>query len=570
MTRNLTSILFVFSLLVSQVVRADVDSVEASISANPVMVDEAIRLTIVARGDANNDAFDSTPLMQDFVVGRTKVSSQTSIVNFSTSQTTTWTTTLFPRKEGTFVIPAFTIEGKQTQPIRVRVVPVDNNQGQARKYYVTTEVNHTEAYLNQQLLYTVKLHLASNIERGSLQAPEMPNAEIAQIGEDKQYTDIINGQRYQIIERNFAVIPQASGEFIIRGPVFGGEVLAANTNQRFGLFNQTEEISRVGPDITVNIKPIPQGVDYDWLPSELVRIDEEWPQGENFIVGEPITRAITLTAVGITEAVLPEIPSFYPPHFKLYPDQSNTASVERDNTLIAQRQSSLAIIPTQEGSFVLPEITVPWFNTATGKTEYASLPPRTVSVRPAQAQSLTETTVPNTTLPNNVDPAAPSPTQAEKTGETGAPLFWIYVAIGALLLWVATLVVLIVVIKRNKPHVVSTSAKAPSTEHQLSESESFKYLITCIKQNSASRASQAATDWLRHFSPQSPGPLRFAAFAETSEVQLLFDEFMGSKYGNGKVSSSSQLLSTLKQARKQWLEQTKSNKGNRLSQLYPN
>lgn len=571
MLRSLTPLLFVFSVLLSQLALADIESVEASISANPVMVDEAIRLTIVARGDANNDAFDSSPLMQDFVVGRTSVSSQTAIVNFSTSQTTTWTTTLFPRKEGTFVIPAFTIEGKQTQPIRVEVIPANNNRGEARKYYVTTEVNHTEAYLNQQLLYTVKLFLASNIERGSLQAPEMPNAEITQIGEDKQYTDIVNGQRYQIIERNFAVIPLSSGEFTIRGPVFNGEVMAANTNKRFGLFNQTEEISRVGPDITVTINPIPQGIDYDWLPSELVRIDEQWPQGENFIVGEPITRAITLTAVGITEAVLPEIPSFYPPHFKLYPDQSNTASVERDNTLIAQRQSSLAIIPTQAGSFVLPEITVPWFNTATGATEYATLPPRSVVVSPSSSLPTSNPIAAEPIMQDteeNAEQTTPSNTMPQSEP---APSYWIYIAVASFLLWIATLVVLLAVMKRTKTAALSSASQTPlNTPHNnLDEAEAFKQLVKCVQKNDVANAPLAVTAWLRHFSTRPAHHIRLSDFDETKYLQPAFDQFMGSKYGDSKSSSASDLLVQLKQARKSWHQKLKAQKGHTLSELYP-
>ena len=253
-----------------------------------------------------------------------------------------------------------------------------------------------EAYLNQQLLYTVKLFLSSNIERGSLQAPEMQNAEITQLGEDKQYTDIVNGRRYQIIERQFAVVPQASGEFTLRGPIFTGEVMAANTNQRFGFFNRTQQINRVGPDITVNIKPIPQGIDYPWLPSAMVRVDEEWPQGDSFVAGEPVTRIVTLTALGVVEEQLPDIPEFYPPNFKLYPDQSNTTTVEKDQSLISQRQTSLAIIPTQPGNFVLPEITIPWFNTLTQQTEYATIPARSITVAPASGAN-------NANTPNSLD-----------------------------------------------------------------------------------------------------------------------------------------------------------------------
>ena len=317
---SLSTLFSLIFAVFSQAVQADVNSVEATIDRNPVMLDEAIRLTVTADGSAERDAFDSSPLLKDFVVGRTSVSSQTSIVNFDTKRTTVWTTTLFPRKEGSFTIPALTIEGKQTRPIEVQVIPVQEQSNVARDYFVTTDIDTKEAYLNQQLLYTVKLFLSSNIERGSLQAPQMPNAEINQLGEDKQYTDIVNGRRYQIIERQFAVVPQSSGEFTLRGPIFTGEVMAANTNQRFGFFNRTQQINRVGPDITVNIKPIPQGIDYSWLPSEMVRVDEEWPQGDTFVAGEPVTRIVTLTALGVVEEQLPDIPEFYPPNFKLYPD----------------------------------------------------------------------------------------------------------------------------------------------------------------------------------------------------------------------------------------------------------
>ena len=390
-----------FSAVASTNAWADVNAVEATIDRNPVMIDEAIRLTITADGSADRDAFDSSPLLKDFVVGRTSVSSQTSIVNFDTKRTTVWTTTLFPRKEGTFTIPSLTIEGKSTKPIQVKVIPVQEQSNVARDYFVTTDIDIKEAYLNQQLLYTVKLFLSSNIERGSLQAPEMQNAEIKQLGEDKQYTDIVNGRRYQIIERQFAVVPQASGEFILRGPIFTGEVMAANTNQRFGFFNRTQQINRVGPDITVNIKPIPQGIDYPWLPSEMVRVDEEWPQGDTFVAGEPVTRIVTLTALGVVEEQLPDIPEFYPPNFKLYPDQSNTTTVEKDQSLISQRQTSLAIIPTQAGNFVLPEITVPWFNTLTQQTEYATIPARSITVAPASGANKGSATNANTPLPSS-------------------------------------------------------------------------------------------------------------------------------------------------------------------------
>lgn len=410
------SLCLVFALLLSSVAYADVTKLVATVDKNPVMLDEAITLTVIATGDADREDFDSTPLLKDFVVGRTSVSSQTQIINFDTTRTTSWTTTLFPQKTGEFTIPPFTIGGKRTQPITLKVIPVPKgNQQATRDYYVTTEVDTSNVYLQQQIRYTVKLFLANQIERGSLQSPELENAIIQQVGDDKQYSDIVNGKRYNVFERTFAIIPQQSGDFTIKGPVFSGEIVASNTNQRFGFFNRTEPLSRIGPEINISVKPIPTDIDYPWFPSEFVQLNEEWPDNVNFTVGEPVTRTITLSASGLQEEQLPDIPQRYPPDFKQYPDQSKTASAAKQGTLLAQRVVSVALIPTRAGNFVLPEVSVPWFNVKTGKTEYATIPPKSVVVAPASADQQNTAALPTTTPAT--EPAAsqpevtPSPTQ---------------------------------------------------------------------------------------------------------------------------------------------------------------
>ncbi|WP_297823759.1 hypothetical protein [uncultured Paraglaciecola sp.] len=41
--------------------------------------------------------------------------------------------------------------------------------------------------------------------------------------------------------------------------------------------------------------------------------------------------------------------SIYPESVKTYPDQAETTTVEKDDTLVAQRKESIAIIPSQAG-----------------------------------------------------------------------------------------------------------------------------------------------------------------------------------------------------------------------------
>ena len=597
-----TRIVFLLTLLLSTAAYADVNSLEATIDRNPVMLDEAIRLTVTADGSADRDAFDSSPLLKDFVVGRTSVSSQTSIVNFDTKRTTVWTTTLFPRKEGTFTIPSLTIEGKSTQPIQVKVIPVQEQSNVARDYFVTTDIDVKEAYLNQQLLYTVKLFLSSNIERGSLQAPEMQNAEITQLGEDKQYTDIVNGRRYQIIERQFAVVPQASGEFTLRGPIFTGEVMAANTNQRFGFFNRTQQINRVGPDITVNIKPIPQGIDYPWLPSEMVRVDEEWPQGDSFVAGEPVTRIVTLTALGVVEEQLPDIPEFYPPNFKLYPDQSNTTTVEKDQSLISQRQTSLAIIPTQPGNFVLPEITIPWFNTLTQQTEYATIPARSITVAPASGANNANTpnsldtpsisSASNEDIQNDIPSTATQP-NASASNE-GKPLDSASgevntdentqlnrMVTGALLvLFVIALTGWLVTYRKLKqaqfmgPGITNKtgSAQRPHSYAQWDEKAQFQNLMSVIKTKDTRLLTPALKQWINALTSGK------AQLSQFEGINASVNELYALRFSANKADANTQSKQVMKAldklsheaklARSEWKQKSEGN-NNTLSALYP-
>jgi len=597
-----TRIVFLLTLLLSTAAYADVNSLEATIDRNPVMLDEAIRLTVTADGSADRDAFDSSPLLKDFVVGRTSVSSQTSIVNFDTKRTTVWTTTLFPRKEGTFTIPSLTIEGKSTKPIQVKVIPVQEQSNVARDYFVTTDIDVKEAYLNQQLLYTVKLFLSSNIERGSLQAPEMQNAEITQLGEDKQYTDIVNGRRYQIIERQFAVVPQASGEFTLRGPIFTGEVMAANTNQRFGFFNRTQQINRVGPDITVNIKPIPQGIDYPWLPSEMVRVDEEWPQGDSFVAGEPVTRIVTLTALGVVEEQLPDIPEFYPPNFKLYPDQSNTTTVEKDQSLISQRQTSLAIIPTQPGNFVLPEITIPWFNTLTQQTEYATIPARSITVAPASGANNANTpnsldtpsmsSASNEDIQNDIPSAAKQPNASasskdkpldsasgEVNTDESTQLNWM-VTCALLVLFIIALTGWLVTYRKLKqaqfmgPGITNKtgSAQRPHSYAQWDEKAQFQNLMSVIKAKDTRLLTPALKQWINALTSGN------AQLSQFERINASVNELYALRFSANKADANTQSKQVMKAldklsheaklARSEWKQKSEGS-NNTLSALYP-
>jgi hypothetical protein len=475
---------------------AQIDDLSATVDKNPVLADESITLSVVASGSASRDAFNASPLNADFIVGRTSVSSQTQMINFDTTRTTIWTTSLIPRKPGRFVIPAFTIEGKSSDPINMMVLPVSARQStEGRDVYVTTEVDTHETYLQQQVRYTAKLYLARDLQRGSLSAPTLENGEIRQIGKDAEYTDIVDGKRYRVIERTFAVIPQKSGTFTIQGPIFEGEVVQGR-QQSFGFFNRSKTINRVGPAQEVSVKPIPANYKGTWLPSEYVELHEEWqPDTNEFTVGEPITRTLTLTAVGVDEAQLPAINSQYPAGVKVYPNQPSTTTIEKDDTLIAQRTETIAIIPSQAGEFTIDEVKVPWFNIVSGQIEYAVLPKRTITVigaanssPPPSSPEALQNTSPKTpvTTDTNISPIDTNPV-VYKDG------WWSISSWILLTLWLLTAIGwLIYANRRNHGAKLMTDVPSPKT----SEKHAWKELQKAIDKQDNNVIIETLSTWL--------------------------------------------------------------------------
>jgi hypothetical protein len=561
-------IVYLGLFILTSMARAQSIEVSSSVDKNPVMVDESFILSVIASGEVDKGAFDSSFLMKDFVVGRTSISSQTKMINFDTTRTTTWSTVLIPKNQGRFTIPAFNIDGSVTKPLEVLVVPATaSSASSARDLFITTNVDVKEAYLQQQIRYTVKLHLGKDLQRGSLSGPTLENADIRQIGKDKEYNEVVDGRRYRIIERSFAIIAQQSGTFTIEGPLFEGEVID-NSRQSFGFFNRSKAVNRVGPSQSITVLPIPSNYDQHWLPSEFVQLDDEW-QGNTseFLAGEPITRTITLTAIGVVEEQLPQITSLYPNSVKTYPDQAETTTVEKDDTLIAQRKESIAIIPSQAGQLIIPEVRVPWFNTITQKTEFAVLAEKTLQILPAISQPTSAIpTSPVIQTPHEIEPQVAIPTGLNNEN-ISLPQYWIWLTASLLVLWLLTLVFWY-------KHVMSLKAKtkqpaySPARNTQ-NEQLLWKNLEKALNKNASLETQKYLALWLGNFVQDKQAPLaQSLKVIDSQSLNREVNTFLASRYSKNQSSwESTALHQILRKMRKDG--SINQHPRHELSSLYP-
>ncbi|MDC1255957.1 BatD family protein [bacterium] len=523
--------------------------ITATLDKNPVVVNESFVLTITADDDVNTNALDTSALMKDFIVGRTSVSSQTSMMNFKTSRTTKWTTVLIARKPGKYLIPAFTIKDEQSQAIAVNVLASSDPKAEKQQdLFITSKVSAKELYVQQQVTLTVKLHFAAELKRGSLTEPTLENANITQIGKDIENETIINGRRYRVIERTYAISPQQSGEFILKSPVFSGEVMVkSNRRSNFLSFAETKPVSVIGDEIALHVLPVPESYQGAWLPSELLAIHQEWqPSVDTFTVGEPITRVVTLTAAGLSEEQLPEIIMTVPKGLKVYPDQAELHTGMNNDRLVSQKVRNFALVANTAGTYQLPEIVIPWWNTVTNKIQQARLPAQTITV------------VPN---PDQPEPSAIT-LDSEKVGLTSSEvvyvqktpwLQWLFLA-----LWLLTSFAWILSAYLTRD---PSNKKAKKIKKSDKVNDAYLGLLAACKQNNGEQALDLIVPWFNKTASKKCSTLaEVTVQLNNSEFTIAINTLQSTIFGKQPESWQGQsLLSVLQKLNKTRKSPSKTN-----------
>ena len=356
--------------------------VEASIEKNPVIEGEYFVLNITADDDLNAGALNTSALLENFIVGRTSVGRSTQMVNFNTTKETRWQVLIAVKSSGNITIPAFNIEGVSSSEIVLQVAPAGSKPQESQNLYIEASTNVDEAYVGQLINYKVKLYLAVELQRGVLSAPVVKGAQIKQIGEDTDSTEIVNGRRFRVIERNYGIVAGLPGEIIIDGATFSGDVLI-ETQRRGGMFGFNESIpmQTEADRKVIQINSYPPSYQGEWLVSDLVSLREVWPDTQTtFEAGSPITRTISLIAMNVDENSLPELAMPTTEGLRVYPEKPLRQTGIRDGQVISQYSLTAAIVPTKPGTYTLPELKVPWWNTQLKQQEYAILPAKTITV----------------------------------------------------------------------------------------------------------------------------------------------------------------------------------------------
>lgn len=500
-----TFISIVFLLAFSNIYAANIS---AKLDVNPVLVNETFHLIYTASGSVDDEP-DFSLIKNDFELLGTQQSSNMSMINGNITRSKTWTLTLLSKASGTFTIPAISFGADHAPEVKIIVkdVPVFQGATPTQNFILELEASDKSGFIQQQFIISVRLLIAQNINNYQFSdlTTNAKDTIILDLGKDQQYKTYRGNKQYIIIEKKFALFPQKSGSLTINPFIAAVAIPGNSSNSRFyDPFNSSSTTKRIQSEaIKLEIKDIPTTFKSPhWLPGTAVKLLEDWPSTTPFIAGEPITRTITLMAEGLSSAQLPELIQQPVNDLKQYPDKAVLEQEKLTTGISSVRKQKSAFIPTRAGSYTLPAMTVPWWNTKTNKIVNAQIAARTFNVLPAAKNSLNPGVIytqPELVLNHDKTQSLPIVVNEQVTKETRI-LRWSNLVL--FVLWLVTLVLWL----RAKAKIPGTTLK--SSNFDVSVAASLQQLKSACTANDAQATKTALLKWGKlYFTNSAPNNL---------------------------------------------------------------
>jgi len=485
--KNKFSFLYLLIFLVS-IQSALAVEIKTTLDRNPVSVNESVQLIFTATASPDDDP-DFGPLEKDFEILNQSQSSNSSWINGKSSKTIQWKLNVMPKQAGNLIIPAISFGDDNSQTVLLKVTQNQTvNSNQNAELFLEVESSTLSPYVQEQVLYTLKLFSRVQLSQARLSELELTDALVEKLGEVKKYSINRDGIEYTVNELNYAIFPQKSGLINIPPMVLSADVVSRSRQRFNGFFNrQISKTKRVlSNKITLDVQAVPESfTGTRWIPASQVVIEEKWSgETSQMKVGEPLTRTLTLLTVGNTVAQLPELHhETNIAELKTYPDQPVLKEQKRAEGLISFREEKIAYIPSKAGRYTLPAIEIPWFNTRTQTMEVVRIAEQTVeAIGSAVVQASNINPEPIKEIDNS-DISTQKPII-----QTVENPFWMWLSIALAIGWLLTII--FVLIKRKPKQMEEVDNSGDIKVKQI-----VKALRLACRDNDALAAKDALLAW---------------------------------------------------------------------------
>ncbi len=367
---------FIFFLLaMSNIVYA---SIETSIEPKIIHLGDSFRLNITLIDEKAETPPNIIPLQNDFTIDGTEHRVSYTIINGDTHNFSQWTILLTPKRAGTLTIPSIRIGQIQTQQSQIKI------EGETKKsaaymhtlidtpIQINTKTQDKNPYINQQILYSVKLYTRVPLLNASYEPPHLDEALMISLG-NREYQTLQNGQTYTVEEQRYAFFPQKSGQQTIEPPSFKALIYGA----------PPEKAAVAGTPADLNVKPMQTTYTGNrWLPAKSITLSETYDNSAiTHSVGHTLTRTITLQGIAIPAELLTLDSIKSTREYSVYPEKPILKNTIHGEDVMGTTTLKLSYLFNTSGTVTLPGFSIHWFNTRTQKEEKAEIPPHIMTIK---------------------------------------------------------------------------------------------------------------------------------------------------------------------------------------------
>lgn len=391
--------LLIITLLVTAFAHAEVSFTASGPSA--VVVGDDFRVAFTLNVSDGNGRFTPPSSFGEFQVlfgPSTSSSTSVQIINGKTSKNSSYTYSyvLTASKEGTFTIPAASVEvgGKtyQSNTLKIKVLPAGQQQpsqggsGQGatrprtqtsgerisgRDLFIGVTASKKRVYEQEAVVLTYKVYTLVNLTQLAGDMPDLDGFHTQEIPlpNNKTFTmEHVNGVNYQtVVWRQYVLFPQRAGTFTVPEVKFDGVVVQQNRNidpfeAFFNGVATTVEVNKtiIAPALTLQVDPLPERpANFSGAVGSFTMDAAMSP--DQLKTNDALTVKLTVKGTGNMKLMkAPEVK--FPKDFDTYDVKSTDATSIGRNGASGTKTFEYLAVPRHGGKFQIPPVEFCYFD----------------------------------------------------------------------------------------------------------------------------------------------------------------------------------------------------------------
>ena len=378
----------------------------------------------------NIDGEPSAPDVPGAVVKYFTLSSQSSSITtingkMTRSSSRTYVATCSATKEGSYSIGPFTVDDIRSNKASYSIVksgtgslskfqqrqqnqqaaaqqstrtqrPDDQNEGPKfigkgnEKLFLKASVSKTTAYEQEALVYTVKLYSSYAPIKfiGATEAPKFDGFVVEESDETSKslHYETYNGHEYAtaIIAR-YIIFPQMTGKLTVKGNTYtvitDEQEYYDDPYFRMLTVRRPIQLNVTPNDLVVDVKPLPtpQPADFSGGVGQF-SISSSLPSA-SLKTNQPASIVYDVKGSGNIKYVrLPDLNALYPKQLEVFTPTTQVDAVSKGATVTGNVKFDYSFTPLEMGQYQIPEVSLVYFDPATGRYEKSVAKGYTVEV----------------------------------------------------------------------------------------------------------------------------------------------------------------------------------------------